>query len=127
MEKVTGIGGFFFAATDPGALAQWYASTLGVDPAPESYEQPSWWQQAGATVVAPMPRDAEHLQRSNGTFAVTFRVADLDAMVAQVRGHGVEVVVDPTTYPNGRFADLADPEGNAVQLWEPAGVDLRHP
>ena len=127
MQKVTGIGGFFFAATDAGALARWYEETLGVDPAPESYEHPSWWQQAGPTVLAPMPRSAEHLQRSNGSFAVTFRVADLDAMVAQVRGHGVEVVVDPETYPNGRFADLADPEGNAVQLWEPAGVDLHQP
>jgi predicted enzyme related to lactoylglutathione lyase len=26
-------------------------------------------------------------------------------------------------YPNGRFAELADPEGNPVQLWEPAGSD----
>jgi predicted enzyme related to lactoylglutathione lyase len=23
-------------------------------------------------------------------------------------------------YPNGRFAQLADPEGNVVQLWQPA-------
>jgi predicted enzyme related to lactoylglutathione lyase len=26
---------------------------------------------------------------------------------------------DPETYPNGRFAWLADPEGNRIQLWEP--------
>jgi len=25
------------------------------------------------------------------------------------------------TYPNGRFAELADPEGNPIQLWEPKG------
>lgn len=26
-------------------------------------------------------------------------------------------------YPNGRFADLRDPEGNPIQLWQPAGGD----
>jgi hypothetical protein len=29
--------------------------------------------------------------------------------------------IDPQEYPNGRFAQLGDPEGNAIQLWEPAG------
>ena len=44
-------------------------------------------------------------------------------MVAQLRSAGVEVVVDPEPCPDGRFADLRDPEGDAVQLWEPAGAD----
>ena len=30
------------------------------------------------------------------------------------------VTVDPTTYSMGRFASLTDPEGNPIQLWEPA-------
>jgi glyoxylase I family protein len=29
------------------------------------------------------------------------------------------VQVDPEVYPNGRFAQLADPEGNPIQLWQP--------
>ncbi|MBK5118015.1 MAG: VOC family protein, partial [Thermoleophilia bacterium] len=33
---------------------------------------------------------------------------------------GEEVTVDPESYPNGRFAELRDPEGNGIQLWEPA-------
>jgi glyoxylase I family protein len=41
-------------------------------------------------------------------------------MVEQLRTAGIEVTVDPETYPNGRFASLADPEGNPIQLWEPA-------
>ncbi len=45
-------------------------------------------------------------------------------MVAQLRDAGVRVDVDDKTYPNGRFANLLDPEGNLVQLWEPAGPDL---
>ena len=37
---------------------------------------------------------------------VNFRVRNLDAMVAQLRRAGIEVDVDPKTYPNGRFARL---------------------
>ncbi len=44
-------------------------------------------------------------------------------MVAQLRASGVEVTVDPETYPNGWFARLHDPEGNPVELWEPLGRD----
>ncbi len=40
-------------------------------------------------------------------------------MVGQLRAAGIEVDVDIEEYPNGRFAQLSDPEGNAVQLWEP--------
>ena len=42
-------------------------------------------------------------------------------MVDQLRAAGIEVEVDEELYPNGRFAHLHDPEGNPVQLWEPAG------
>ncbi len=41
-------------------------------------------------------------------------------MVEQLRASGVDASVDDEEYPNGRFAQLTDPEGNAIQLWEPA-------
>ena len=40
-------------------------------------------------------------------------------MVARLRAAGIAVEVDAEAYPDGRFAQLADPEGNAVQLWQP--------
>ncbi|GJL94096.1 MAG: hypothetical protein DHS20C05_05010 [Hyphococcus sp.] len=40
MEKVTGIGGFFFRADDTGALAKWYEDNLGVVQTPQDYDQP---------------------------------------------------------------------------------------
>jgi len=52
------------------------------------------------------------------SYGYVVRRRDLDAMVAQPRAAGIEVDVDPEPYPNGRFAGLHDPEGNAVQLWE---------
>jgi glyoxylase I family protein len=125
VERVTGIGGFFFRATDPAALGRWYAEHLGVEEPPESYGAQSWWQQAGPTVLAPMPVDAEHV--SGAGWTVNYRVADLAAMVAQLRAAGITVTVDEEEYPNGWFADLRDPEGNGIQLWQPAGVDAQDP
>ena len=54
-----------------------------------------------------------------GQSGINFRVGDLDAMVAQLRAAGIDVDVDTELYPEGRFAQLADPEGNAIQLWQP--------
>lgn len=120
MERVTGIGGVFFAAQDADGLQRWYARHLGVGAPPESYDAPDWHQQAGPTVFAPFGsehHDSPHLGPRG--FGVNFRVVDLDAMVAQLRAAGVTVEVDPEDYPNGRFASLHDPEGNPVQLWQP--------
>ncbi|MFC7620928.1 VOC family protein [Microlunatus sp. GCM10028923] len=120
---MTGIGGFFFRASDPAALSSWYERVLGVTEPPASYQVRSWEQAAGPTVFAAFPSDSSHFRRPEQQWAINFRVHDLDAMVAQLGGHGIDVTVDPETYPNGRFADLADPEGNPIQLWEPAGAD----
>ena len=57
------------------------------------------------------------------SWMVNFRVRDLDAMTAQLRGAGIAVTIDPEAYPNGRFARLYDPEGNPIELWEPDGRD----
>lgn len=120
---MTGIGGVFFRADDPEALTRWYAEHLGVDAPPASYDESSWRQLAGPTVFAALPADADHFGDAGQQWAVNFRVSDLDAMVGQLRAAGIEVAVHDETYPNGRFADLHDPEGNPVQLWEPAGAD----
>ena len=122
MEKVDGIGGVFLAARDPDRLTAWYAEHLGVPAPPRSYDEPCWSPDTGPTVFAVMPGDAEPFGGPGHTWSLNFRVRDLDTMVAQLRRAGVEVIVDPETYPNGRFASLADPEGNPLQLWQPGGV-----
>lgn len=119
MEHVTGIGGFFFRSRDPGALAAWYQERLGVKTVPESYEEAPWRQEAGETVFAPFAQDSQMIGPPEHTWMINFRVEDLDAMVEQLQGAGETVEVDPTRYPNGRFAELRDPEGNGIQLWQP--------
>src|SRR4051812_21484710 len=111
MEKVTGIGGLFFRANDPTTLAKWYEDYLGVNPIPSDYEAQPWMQGAGPTAFAPFPNDTDYFGRPSQSFMINFRLADLDAMVSQLRTRGVEVKVDPEEYPNGRFARINDPEG----------------
>lgn len=122
MERVEGIGGFFFTADDPEALAAWYADHLGVLPPPTSYDGEVWTQRAGPTVVAAFGSDAAGSPMiGRGSWGINFRVRNLDAIVDQLRAAGIDVMVDDEEYPNGRFAQLHDPEGNAIQLWEPDG------
>jgi glyoxylase I family protein len=119
MERVTGIGGFFFRARDPEGLAAWYEERLGVTGVPQSYGSEVWRQQEGATVFAPFPQDSQMIGPPEHTWMINFRVDDLDTMVDQLRQAGEPVEVDPQRYPNGRFAELSDPEGNRIQLWQP--------
>lgn len=122
MEKVLGIGGFFFRAKDPNALMSWYANNLGVSLPPQSYDTPPWQQEAGYTVFTPFPIDSDYFGDTEKQWMINFRVGDLDAMVRQLRNNNVDVTVDEETYPNGRFARLVDPEGNPIQLWEPTAT-----
>ena len=120
MERVTGIGGFFFRAEAPAALAAWYLENLGIDLTPQTYDTEPWQQEAGPTVFAPFGQNSEYFGRPEQMWMINFRVNDLDAMAAQLRANRIEVEVEAETYPNGRFARLSDPEGNPIQLWEPA-------
>jgi glyoxylase I family protein len=119
-ERVLGIGGLFFRSRDPKTLAQWYQLHLGINPVPTDYGQPVWQQAAGPTVFAPFPLDTDYFGSKQQGWLVNFRVRSLNAMVAQLQKSNIEVKVDPGKYPNGRFARLHDPEGNPIELWEPA-------
>lgn len=115
MEKVNGIGGVFFRATDPEALKAWYAAHLGVESAPV------WAQEAGYTVFAPFAADTDYFPADRQSM-INFRVADLDAMIAQLKAAGiaVETKAEWDAHPEvGRFARIHDPEGNPIELWQP--------
>lgn len=127
MEKVDGIGGLFFRAREPKALAVWYSEHLGVGLTPTDYNQPAWRQEAGETVFEPFAFDTQYFGRPEQQWMLNFRVRDLAAMVKQLESAGIAVEVDIEEYPNGFFARLQDPEGNPIQLWQPAGVETLPP
>ncbi|MEM8785542.1 MAG: VOC family protein [Pseudomonadota bacterium] len=117
---VTGFGGFFFRAADPQGLATWYTETLGVGGVPKSLGDRPWKQQAGITIFAPFPADTDYFGDPEKVFMLNFRTDDLDALIAHIRSTGTDVTIDPAVHPQGRFARLVDPEGNPIELWEPA-------
>jgi glyoxylase I family protein len=120
MEKVAGIGGLFFRAHDPKALGNWYQQHLGISLTPTSEGGTVWQQEAGPTAFTPFPETSKYFGDPQKVWMVNFRVHDLDKMVAQLRTAGIEVK-DPETYPGiGRFTRLHDPEGNPIELWQPA-------
>jgi predicted enzyme related to lactoylglutathione lyase len=53
-------------------------------------------------------------------FMFNFRVDDLDAALRDLRAVGVSVVGEIQSFDYGRFAHITDPEGNPIELWEPA-------
>ena len=124
-ESVTGIGGLSFRAHDPNSLAQWYQDHLGVSVIPKSYTDPGWQQQAGPTAFAPFPEKSSYFGDSTKQWMINFRVRDLDKMIAQLEAAGIAVKVDTTTYPNGRFARIHDPEGNPIELWQPMSTKAK--
>jgi glyoxylase I family protein len=124
MARVVGIGGFFFRARDPELLKRWYADHLGVIAPAGNYDDQGWFTDRGETVFAPFRYDTDAFGRPEQMWKINFRVSDLDAIVADLRVAGIDVRPHDRNYPNGRFAELTDPEGNPVQLWEPNEASL---
>src|SRR5579872_1502024 len=120
MEKVAGIGGLFFRAHDPKGLGNWYQQHLGISLTPTSEGGTVWQQEAGPTAFTPFPETTKYFGEPNKGWMVNFRVHDMDKMVAQLRAAGIEVK-DPESYGSiGKFTRLHDPEGNPIELWQPA-------
>ena len=117
MERVVGIGGVFLRASDPTALNTWYRECLGLD----ADEHGLWQQAAGPTVFAPFDRDTDYFGSPSQQVMLNFRVDNLAAMLTQLRAKGADVAEDTQEMDGvGRFAWVTDPEGNRIELWEPA-------
>jgi predicted enzyme related to lactoylglutathione lyase len=115
MAKVLGIGGFFFKARDPKALASWYEARLHMP-------LESWGGAkiggAGFAVWTPFPADTTYFAPSDKPFMVNFRVDDLAALLAELRAAGENVLDRSSDDEFGKFGYVVDPEGNVVELWQ---------
>jgi len=124
MKRVTGIGGIFFKAKDPAALSAWYRDHLGLDVTDWNGAIFNWGgdgSDAGMTIWSPFAADTTYVAPGTASFMINFRVADLDALLAALRAEGCDVVDKTETSEQGKFGWVIDPEGNKVELWEPAG------
>jgi|ERR1044071_1003528 predicted enzyme related to lactoylglutathione lyase len=130
MKYVTGIGGIFFKANDPAKLAAWYQKHLGLEVEDfggvtfRENEAPSESPKLQAyTLWSPFPADTDYFAPSEKPFMINFRVADLDALLAKLRGEGVKVDERTEKSEFGYFGWVMDPEGNRIELWEPRAIN----
>jgi catechol 2,3-dioxygenase-like lactoylglutathione lyase family enzyme len=115
---VTGLGGLFFRAEDPEALTKWYQQHFG-------FGGHGWWHQlAGPTVFAPFKKSSDYFPADKG-FMINLRVDNLVETMAALSAAGIEVERKDEWDEDGSygvFARIYDPEGNAIELWEPPEV-----
>lgn len=123
-KRVTGIGGIMFKANQPDKLRDWYRRHLGVES--EEWGAVFSWlhtgepEKPGNTIWAPFSEDTDYFAPSGASFMINYRVDDLDAVLALLREEGVQVEDRIEETEQGRFGWAMDPEGNKVELWEPA-------
>ena len=117
-HSILGLGGVFFKARDPAALAAWYREHLGVPVAAEGTHA-SFSDKQANTIWATFPADTNYFAPSTSPFMLNYRVADLDAMLAQLRAAGAPVDDKVEESEFGRFGWANDPEGNRFELWQP--------
>lgn len=112
---VTGVGGVFFRSEDPDALSKWYREYLGVGLKYGMLEQT-----AGPALIVPFAKATDYFP-ADKAWMLNLRVEDIDGFIAKLRQSGIEVKTDPAwnTPETGKFARIHDPEGNAIELWEP--------
>jgi len=120
--RIIGVGGVFLKSRDPKALAAWYQDVLGL-----SLE--AW---GGALFPSDAPQRSPMLawnlfSQSTDYFApstrevmINYAVDNLDALLSKALAKGVSALKRDDSDPNGKFAWLLDPDGNKIELWEPA-------
>ena len=126
MGHVKGIGGLFFRARDPEALNAWYRERLGIGAGCSADETGPinewvWNVTAGPVVFSAFKADTDYFA-ADRQYMINLRVDDLDGLIASLDAAGIEVLTKAEwDAPEvGRFARIHDPEGNPIELWEPA-------
>lgn len=120
---IRGLGGIFIYADDATAMVEWYTRHLGIkfdyEPEEKSYYRdfvlpldPAYGREE-REVFAIRQADESRV-RAQGV-VINLRVDNLTAMITD--GLAVDRQQD---YDYGRFALLRDPEGNLIELFQPA-------
>jgi predicted enzyme related to lactoylglutathione lyase len=118
---ITGVGGIFFKAKDPKALAAWYRDVLGLPleawgGAMLRYDAP---KHPPMLVWSAFPASSNYFAPSTSDFMINYAVDEMDAFLSRLQEKKVTILKRTDDDPNGRFAWILDPEGNKIELWEP--------
>jgi len=124
MKKVTGIGGVFFKSADPKGMNEWYVKNLGL-PVGKYGTTFEWLHEddsskKGSTSWCAFPNDTKYFDPSAKPFMINYRVENLVELVEELKKENVTIVDEIAEYDYGKFIHILDPEGNIIELWEPA-------
>jgi len=126
LKKVTGIGGIFFKCKDPKKMNEWYKTNLGINT--NDYGAVFEWHQGadstkkGFTQWTPFGEKTKYFGPTTQDFMINYRVANMDALLTDLKKNGVTIVDTVQTVDYGKFVHILDVEGNRVELWEPNDV-----
>ena len=122
--RVIGLGGVFFKSADHKGLQTWYREKLGLPQEPEGsvfkWRLPERPDFEHMTVWSVFPADTQYFNPSGAPFMFNYIVDDLDAILAKLSSQGVKIDPKREDYEYGRFAWIYDPDGNKIELWQPA-------
>lgn len=120
---VIGIGGLFFRARDTQGLESWYREMLGVgDGCGQGGAEDGYWHpEPGPVEFNFQTLDCDYFEAEKQVM-LNLRVRDMDGVIEQLNARGIEVETreEWDAQGLGRFARIHDPEGNPIELWEPA-------
>jgi len=121
MARVVGIGGIFFKSPDPAKLYAWYRDHLGFPAGEDGVAfTPDSLPPGSFSIFGAFPEDTKYFKPTYNGFMFNLIVDDLDQALVQVQEGDCEVVGEPISYDYGKFGWFIDPDGNKVELWEPA-------
>ncbi len=123
-KRVIGLGGIFFKAKDPQKMYDWYGRHLGIEGKPGVGGMFHWRrhddpEDATVTAWSIFPETTKYFNPSTAPFMINYQVEDLDAVLEALQAEGVTIDPKREDHEYGRFAWIADPEGNRIELWEP--------
>ena len=122
MASTIRFGGIFLRAEDPKALYRWYEQHLGLV------------KSEGGSFAFPVPTQHPEVvfsifKQDNAYFPpaqkamINLQVDDLDRVLGRLTEQGVTVDPKRESYDFGKFGWITDPEGNRVELWQPAAKE----
>jgi glyoxylase I family protein len=124
---IEGLWGVRYQVTNVGRSVEFYTNTLGFHL--DHQNLPAFGQVSignlklilsgpGASGSRAMPDGGR--QEPGGWNRVILRVKDLPARIAQLKNHGVRFRNAMEVGPGGRQIQIEDPDGNPIELFEPA-------
>lgn len=119
-----GIGGIFFKSPDHAGLRSWYTQNLGIDHGAHGamfkWRSPDNPEAEHLTIWSVFPDASNYFDPGSARFMINYIVDDLDAILAKLANNCARIDPKREDHDYGRFAWIYDPDGNKIELWEPA-------